>query len=156
MQALLFQLYSPFNIKTGETYSVYLGIGNYMGSSSSYTCYIKIRNETEPLPDPVLGTPSPLPVLYEYKAFIQNEGKWESPLTFRIDDLTVYENMSYLTTITVNGKSYPVNEASAWNANKTGYYYSLFTELWIYDTAYSRFQYNNRSVNLILNVTKSA
>ncbi|MCW4003146.1 MAG: DUF1616 domain-containing protein [Candidatus Bathyarchaeota archaeon] len=144
----------PFNVKAGVTYSIYLGVGNHMGSSCYYTCFVKLRNETEPLPNTKSGTPSSLPVLYEFKSFIKNDEYWESPLTFKVNHLVFANGVSYLSGITINEQDFQVSTISAWNTNKTGYYYSLFVELWIYNSTSNASQFHNRYVNLILNMTQ--
>jgi uncharacterized membrane protein len=144
----------PFNVKSGATYLLYLGVGNHLGSSSYYRCSVKVRNETGPLPDTVLGIPSPLPTLYEYKFFLRDETYWETPLTFTVNELTLINGVSYLSSVTINGKEVQVNQYSAWNSNKTGYYYGLFVELWNFNADSNALQFHNRTVHLILNMTK--
>ncbi len=144
----------PFNIKSGVTYSVYLGVDNEMGSSEYYTCVIKLGNETAILPDSTLGTASSLPALYEYKFFISNGATWEAPLTFQVNNLAFTNGECQLSGITINGINYPVSTASTWNAKQTGFYYNLFVELSIYNSTLGTIQYNNRYVSLALNMTK--
>jgi hypothetical protein len=144
----------PFNIKADVTYSVYLGVGNNMGSSCYYTCFVKMGNETELLPNATLGAPSPLPARYEYKSFISDGGTWEAPLTFRVNELTFTDGTSQLSNITINGIELSVNQTSAWNSEKAGYYYNLFVELWIFNSTLGISQYHNRFVDLFLNMTQ--
>jgi hypothetical protein len=144
----------PYNVKVGETYLVYLGIGNHMGSSSYYTSIVKLYNETGPLPNTTLGTLSQTQALYEYKSFVNDEAYWEAPLIFQVKTLTFANNISYLPNITINGLDFTVNKSVEWNSNKTGYYYGLFVELWIFNSTSGVSQYHNRSVNLILNMTR--
>ncbi len=144
----------PFNVKVGVEYSVYLGVGNHMGQSSYYTCIVKFRNETEPLPNTQLGTPSPLLGLYEFNTFIQDEQSWETPLTFKVNDFNFSEGKSQISSVSINGLDFPVNEASMWNSNRTGYYYGLFVELWLFNSTLGVSQFHNRSVYLTLNVTQ--
>ncbi|MGD0643871.1 MAG: DUF1616 domain-containing protein [Candidatus Bathyarchaeia archaeon] len=143
----------PFKINADVPYSVYLGIVNQMGSSCYYTCFVKIGNQTEPLPDATLGTPSTLPALYESNSFLSDGGTWEIPLTFQVNQLTFIDGTSQLSSITINGIEFPINQTSALSSDKTGYYYNLFVELWIYNSTLGISQYNNRFVNLILNMT---
>jgi hypothetical protein len=142
----------PFNIKAGVTYSVYLGVGNQMGSSSYYTLFVKFRNENELLPNATLGVPSPLSALYEYNSFIKNGETWETSLTFQFNGLAFHGATSYVSSITINGIDFSVNKESAWNSGKAGYYYSIFVELWIFNSTSSTSQYHNRYVNLELNM----
>ena len=144
----------PFDVEAGITYSVFVGVQNQMGSPQYYTCYVKLANESEQLPDPILGTVSPMPALYEYKSFINNGATWEAPLTFEVNQLSFSNNISQLSGLTINGIQYPVNSASAWDSNKTGYYYNIFVELWLLNSTLGTLQYNSRFVNLILNMTQ--
>jgi len=146
--------YIPFNIKANVTYLVYLGIGNNVGSPCYYTCFVKIGNETQFLPNATLGTASPLPALYEYKSFVGKGGTWEAPLTFQVNNLAFTNGECQLSGMTINGVDYPVSIASAWNSNATGFFYNLFVELWIYNSTLGTIQYNNRYVSLFLNMTE--
>jgi uncharacterized membrane protein len=144
----------PFNITAGTTYSVYLGVGNNMGSSCYYSLFVKLSNASTYLPDAALGTPSSLPVLYEYTSFVGNGGTWETPLTFQVNGLSFNNELSYLSSISINGVDFPVNQTSTWNSDKTGYYYNLFVELWIFNSTLGISQYHNRFVDLTLNMTQ--
>jgi len=135
-------------------YSVYLDVANHMGTSSYYTSFVKITNQTESLPSSTLRVPSQLPALYEFKSFI-NEGRIrEVPLTFRVNELTFTDGISRLSSITINGIDLSVDQTSAWNSDKAGYYYDLFVELWIFNSTLDISQYHNRFVNLELNMTQ--
>lgn len=125
-----------------------------MGASSYYTGVVKIRNETESLPNLDLGTSSPLSGLYDFRMLIMDGVTWEAPLTFRVNELSFSEGKSQLSNITINGIEYPVNKSAMWNSNKSGYYYSLFIELWIFNSTSGISQFHNRAVNLILNMTQ--
>ena len=144
----------PFNIKAGVTYSVYLGIVNQMGVPCYYTSFVKLGNETQSLPNPILGVPSSLPVLYEYNSFISDGATWEAPLTFQVNQLSFHDNVSQLTGIIINGVEFPVKQTSIWNSTKTGYYYNLFVELMIFNATSETSQYHNRFVSLVLNMTQ--
>ena len=144
----------PFNIKAGVTYSVYLGVVNQMGSSNYYTSYVKLGNETQLLPNSTTTTPSIIPALYEYKSFIKDGATWEVPLTFQVNQLSFHNNISQLDGVTINGIEFPVKQTSIWNADKAGYYYTLFVELWIFNSTLGASQYHNRFVSLNFNMTQ--
>ena len=57
----------PSNIAVGQNYSVYVNVGNHLGSSGYYVLYVKLANETDQLPNSTIATPSPLQPLYEYR-----------------------------------------------------------------------------------------
>jgi hypothetical protein len=111
-------------------------------------------NETVLLPNATLGSPSLLPAQYEYKPFISDGVTWEAPLTFRVNDLTFTDGASQLSKITINGIEFSVNQTSAWNSNKAGYFYNLFVELWIFNSTLGISQYHDRFVDLALNMTQ--
>jgi uncharacterized membrane protein len=144
----------PFNIKSGVTYSVYLGVVNQMGSTNYYTSYVKLGNDTQLLPNSTTTTPSLIPALYEYKSFIKDGATWEVPLTFQVNQLSFHNNISQLDGVTINGIEFPVKQTSIWNADKTGYYYTLFVELWIFNSTLGTSQYHNRFVSLNFNMTQ--
>jgi hypothetical protein len=135
-------------------YSVYLGVVNHMETSSYYTSFVKITNQTESLPNANLGTPSQLPALYEFKSFISEGRIWEAPLTFRVNELIFTDGLSRFSSITINGVDISVNQTSVWNSEKTGYYCNLFVELWIFNSTLGISQYHNRFVDLSLNLTQ--
>ena len=102
----------PFDVKANVTYSVYLGVVNHLGSASFYTCFVKIANETESLPNQTLETPSTLPPLYEFNTLLGDGGTWEVPLTFQVNELTFNGGTSLLNSVTINGVDFPVNQPS--------------------------------------------
>ena len=53
-----------FNVAIGQNYSVYVGVGNHMGSSVYYVLYAKFSNQTDQMPNVTAGTPNPLQPLY--------------------------------------------------------------------------------------------
>jgi hypothetical protein len=142
----------PFNIRPGVNYAVYLGLGNYMASSSYYTLNIDFLNATEIISNSTLGGPISKAPLFEYKAFVDVEKTWEAPLTFQVKTLTIANEISYLPVITINGLDYLVNKESVLDSNRNGYYYGLIVELWLFNATSGFSQYQNRSVHLILNI----
>jgi uncharacterized membrane protein len=143
----------PFNVRAGEEYLVYVGVGNHMGSSSYYVVYVKFRNQTEPLPNATAGTPSPLPTLYEYRVVISDGGVWEAPLTFSISKASMAEGRCFVDTLNINNVTFTVNKPALWDVNSTGYYYQLFIELWIYNIEHEGLEFHNRFVGIWLNMT---
>ena len=144
----------PFNIKTGVTYSVYLGVINEMGSSEYYTCSIKLGNETAALPNATLGTASSLPALYEYNIFVSGGATWEAPLTLQVNNLAFNGTKCQLSEVTINGVNFPVSIATNWDSKQTGFYNRLIVELSIYNAQLGTAQYNHRFVSLTLNMTQ--
>jgi hypothetical protein len=144
----------PFNIKTGVSYVLYLGVNNNLGSAGYYSCNLKLVNESEFLPTGVSVTPSSIPTLFEYKFFLDDGSTWEAPLVFKVDAFNFAENSSEISGVEINGIDYPVNITSTWDSNKTGFYYNLVVELWLFNAPKGISQYNDRFVSLFLNMTQ--
>ena len=142
----------PFNIKAGIQYSVYLGIINNMDTSSYYTYYVKLANETQ-LPSSTSGQPSSLSPLYESNVFLSSGQGFETPIAFQVNSATISNGVCNLKDISINGVDSQVNKATSWNADKTGFYYNLFIELWIYNASSGGIEYNDRFVSMNLNMT---
>ena len=144
----------PFNIVANVNYLVYLGVVNQMGSSCYYTALVKVANTSNYLPNATLEKPSTLPSLFEFNTFLSNGEAWETPLVFQVNQLAFTNGVSQLSSITINGVTFPIDQTSTWNSNNSGYYYYLFVELWLFNPTLGASQYNNRFVSLVLNMTQ--
>ena len=133
-----------FDVNEGETHLVYVGIGNHMGSSSYYVLYVKLRNQTEPLPNATLGTPSPLQPLFEYRVFLQDGKNWEAPLNFSLSNIVFSGNQSLVENLTINNTTFRVDKAATNDPANNGYYYQLLIELWIYNQESDQIEFHNR------------
>jgi hypothetical protein len=134
---------------------VYVGVGNHMGSSTYYAMHVKFRNQTEPLPNATTGVPSSLATLYEYRVFVADNGSVEVPLTFSFFNVSFAGGKCFVGGVVINGVSFGVDEAVSWDAEKSGYYYQVFVELWIYNSELDGFSFHNRFVSRWLNMTDS-
>jgi len=143
----------PFNVKTNKTYKIYIGINNHIGSSAYYELDIKLRNQTEQLPNSTISIPSPLPTIYKFQVLLIDNGNWETPLEFSLSGLSFSRNKCRVDWLTVNGVAFHVEKNSSWNSENKGFYLQLFFELWIYDLESSSFTFNNRFVGIWLNMT---
>ena len=146
----------PFNVQVNESYLVYVGVANRLGRSAYYRVYVKLRNQTQPLPSASNSSPSTLPPLYEFDMFIGDDEIWEEPLNFTILELSTYNNITLLKRLRINGVTFQINTFSEWAEERSGFYYQLFFELWLYNMTLSSFQYHNRFVGIWLNVTSSS
>jgi hypothetical protein len=146
----------PYNVSSGQSYNVYLGIGNQLGYCAYYVVEVKFRNETQSAPTS-FGTlaPSSLPSLFNITAFVADQETSEMPLTFSFSygfNQTLLEvdfNSLTLNDVAVNLQG----ASSAWNATENRFYGDLVFELWLFNSATSVFQYNDRYVDLKLNMT---
>jgi hypothetical protein len=130
-----------------------LDIVNHLGSCAYYVVEVKFRNATESAPDSFNFTYSSLPSLYNLTAFVANQERWELPVTFAFN-----YNMTTLqvdfNNMTFNGININLTgESSDWNPQTAGFYGNLFFELWIYNSTTSTFQYHERFLSLLLNMT---
>ena len=143
----------PFNVKAGEPCRIYLGIGNHMGSSTYYALYVKLRNQTEILPNATAGTSSLLPVSCQYRVLLGDGEVWEMPLNFSFQGFSFYGNCCAVEALTINGLDLHVGELTYWDSENEGYYLELFFELWIHDPQSNGFSFHNRFVGIWLNMT---
>jgi len=145
----------PSNVKAQEVYKVYLGIGNHMGSLEYYRVYVKLRNQTEPVPSAVNGTPSTLEPLLEYRTFLSDNETWEKEILFSFEDVSFDGNVSKVSKLVINDCTFKIDKVAMWDEERHGFYYQLFFELWLYNATASGFQFHNRFVWIWLNVTES-
>jgi len=143
----------PFNVRVNESNSVFVGVGNHLGSSAYYLVYVKFRNQTQPLPSATVSEPSPLPTLYEYQVFVADGGTWEAPLTFRVLEASRNDDCMLINLFSINDVVFVVNSSAIWDLECKGFYYQLFIELWLYNTTSQSFHFHNRFVGIWLNMT---
>jgi len=143
----------PFNVTVGEECSVFVGVGCHMGGSTYYAVYVKFRNQTQPLPNATLSEPSPLEPLCKFQVSVADEMTWESQVNFTVLGVVRLGNSTFVRYLSINDVVFEVNSTATWDSEYRGFFYQVFFELWIYDTAVSSFQYHNRFVGLWLNVT---
>jgi len=143
----------PFNVTVNENYKVYVGVGNHLGYSAYYMVYVKLRNQTQPLPIDSNATPSPLPPLYEFNFFVRDGTVWETLLNFKVLDIEHSNDIMVLKILSINDITFRVDSVSVWDSIRNGFYYQMFFELWLYNMTSQSFQYHARFVRLWLNMT---
>lgn len=146
----------PSNILQGQNYTVYLDIANHLGNISYYVVEVKLRNDVMPYAGSFDNIPVNLPSLCNLTAFVPNKSTLEMPITF---SFTYNVNSAHSQ---VNFNQLTLNEAVL-NLNgysttyrthmPTGFFGNLYFELWLYNNTSNQFQYNDRYVNLPLNMT---
>lgn len=143
----------PFNIKLDQNYTVYLGVGNHLGTATYYIFEVKLRNQTEPSPNSDIHTESSLPTIYEYRAIVQNGENYTAPLTFFVPSVSVSNDQTKLQSVAINGVEFTVNKVAQYDQENNGYYYQLFVELWAYNPSDISTSYQNRWVYFWFNIT---
>jgi len=149
----------PFNVSSGQSYRVYLGIGNQLGYCAYYRIEVKFRNESQSMPSSFGAVedrvPSDLPSLFNVSAFVADQNSWELPVTFGFD----YEFNETLVQVGFNSMTFNDNvlgmsgESAGWNATTSRFYGDLIFELWLYSGSADNFGYHGRFVDLKLNMT---
>ena len=145
----------PFSVGAGEMYSVFVCLGNHMGSSEYYRVFVKFRNSTQSLPDIDGSVPSSLSPLYEFRFFVADGEVWESRLTFGFEDVALEGDRVVVGDIVFDGVVFGVDAIASWDSEFGGFYFQLFFELWRFDLASHVFRFHNRFVGLWLNMTVS-
>jgi len=143
----------PFNVRAGEVYSVFVGVGNHLGGSEYYMIYVKFRNSTQNLPDIDSSEPSSLDPLFEFRFFVSDGEVWKAPVTFLFEDVIVEGDVLFVGDVTINGVSFPVDVSAVWDSEDGGYFFQLFFELWRYDVELDSLRFDDRFVGIWLNMT---
>ncbi len=147
----------PTSIVQGTNYSIYLDIANHLGYCGYYVIEVKLRNDVMPYPGSFNNTPVNLPSLYNLTAFAPNKSTWELPVTFSFT-YNVNSNISQVNfnKMTLNGANLDLTGYSTTYRTQApnGFFGNLYFELWLYNNTSGEFQYNDRYVNLPLNMTE--
>ncbi|MGA2681839.1 MAG: DUF1616 domain-containing protein [Candidatus Bathyarchaeia archaeon] len=146
----------PSNIAVGQNYSVYVSVGNQLGSSAYYVLYVKLGNETDQMPNDTLGTPSSLQPLFEYRFSIQDGLNWESLLNFSVSSASISGNNSQINTLQLNNVDFNVDKPAMWDSNRSTFAYQLLFELWRYNLQSNSIQFDSRFDDLQLNLTRNS
>jgi hypothetical protein len=144
----------PFHVSPRASYHVFLGVGNQMGGLEYYSLQVKLRNESEPVPDNSAGTPSGLPTVYDYRFFLRNSATWEKEFSFSFQDVAFEGNVCRISKILIDDHVVNVGKTAVQDEGDKGFYYQVFFELWIYNTTSSAFQFHNRWVGFWLNMSR--
>lgn len=142
----------PFAVSPGTSYHVVLGVGNQMGGLEYYSIRVKLRNESKPMPDHSVGTPSGLPTIYEYRLFLPNNATWEKDVSFSFREVSFEGNVCRVSKILIDDCVVNVDEIAVQDEGDRGFYYEVFFEMWIYNATSSAFQFHNRYVGFWVNM----
>lgn len=143
----------PSNIVPGKNYLVTLGVANHLGASASYVLYIKFGNDDDRIqPGGITSTPSTLQSLEQYTVHIDDNEKWEVLLVFSVSNITKSDNTATIKVLTINGQLYDVDKSAAKETNHSTFRYHLIAELWIHDPNTDDVVFNNRYIDLVLNL----
>jgi len=144
----------PYNITLSQPTSFFLGVGNHLDRSAYYMVYVKLRNQTQPLPDSNTTTPSSVSPLYEFRLFLQDGQTWEDSMTFAILNASRLNNTATLERVSINDVVFQGNYTTNFDVQNHGFFYQLFFELWLYDASSRELQYHNRFVSFWLRLAR--
>ena len=143
----------PGNVTADQTYRLYLGVTNHLGSAAYYNAEIVFRNQTQSGPDSFSRTSGDLPALSSIAIVAADNQTAEVPLdiSFQYHVVNGTTSTLYMDKVTVNGF---VLDASAttitWDKTKDGFFGNLVFELYIYNGTTNAFQYHQRYLSLWL------
>jgi uncharacterized membrane protein len=142
----------PSAVVPGENYHVFLGASNHMGNLEYYLIKVKLRNQSEPIPNKSAETPSALPAIHEYRLILLDNSTWESDVTFSFANIHIEQNFVKISTISIDGHPLNVDKTARIDEDNGRFYFEIFFELWIYNSTSSTFQYHNRFVGFQISI----
>ena len=145
----------PYNITSGQSYDVFLGVFNHLGNVACYSIQVKIRNQIQSEPSSMEHNSSNLPVLFNLYAVVADNESWELPVRFGFDyyydsaqSKVVYTKFLFNDKVlTLSGYS------TSWDTSRSSFFANLIFELSVYDRGTGSFQYHERYVDLKFNMT---
>ncbi len=142
----------PFNVVPDHKYTVYVNVGNHLGSSAHYLVYVKLLNTSDPMP---IQAPSPVSPLFELRLLVSDGQAMGSQVKFSLGNISVANSQLTVGTVHLNGLGVNVNKSSVWNTTTSTYPYIVLFELWMLNIQTGFFEYTNRFVTLQLNCTSA-
>jgi uncharacterized membrane protein len=146
----------PFNVTSGSSHTLFLGLSNNLGNFSFYQVQMKLRNQNQPGADSYNKTPSSLPSLYNIYASVGNNASWELPVVFSFDfafDADGFQ--AKLNSMIFNGETLHLSDYTVYADGLGRFLVNLFFEVWIYNDEKGVFVYHERYVGLWLNLQKT-
>jgi uncharacterized membrane protein len=145
----------PYNLTSGDRYSLYFTVTNHLGSSANYMLQAKFRNQNQSGPDSFNQTSSSLPALAEFTFTVDDEKSIELPIDVSfIYKITPLESKANLNSIAINDSTVDMNNLPVtWDSTKNAYLGNIFFELYLYNSTSGDFQYNQRYVSLWVNLS---
>lgn len=146
----------PSNILQDSNYTIYLDIANHLGYCGYYVIEVKLRNDVMPYSGSFNHIPINLPSLYNLTAFVPNKSTWELPITFSFTYNVNWTNSQVnFNEMTLNGAILNLKGYSTTYRPQApnGFFENIYFELWLYNGTTGELQYNDRYVNLPLNMT---
>jgi len=117
------------NIPLGQGVRWHVGATNFMGSVQYVVIRAKLGNSTIRAPDDVSHTPSPAPVLLEFRRVLMNNETWEFPFIWVIKEVETGGDRVDIAVLEVNGVEIRSGRVGALK----GHNFRILLELWTLD-----------------------
>ena len=142
----------PYNITSGETYSVFINIHNNLETDASYMILVKFRNLTQSAPDVFEQTPSSLSPIYEIPKSIAVGETVEIPIDFSFNYEHIVDPLKIIFGDVIINDTFLSLEGSSimYTYQRQMFFGNLIFELWIYDENSNSYQYSEQCVDLKL------
>ncbi|MFC1802864.1 DUF1616 domain-containing protein [Thermoproteota archaeon] len=142
----------PHKVQSGETYGIYAVVVNHRDASSYYQLHVKIRSTSDPPSNPLEGEPSNRNTITSYPIILSDEGQWEKAISFLFPEINQTNEPVHVQEIVIGDTAFTVDKTFPLNPETGSSKLGLFFELWILDEATSSFQYDNRFVEIWLDI----
>ena len=135
--------YYPYNsqfIETGQPVRWYVRVGNRMGSMQYVNIHVKLGNQTINPPNETTASPSPAPLVAEFKQFILNNETWEMPFVWRILNFTTTgDGHSRIIQLQIGNVTFALPNSPTCPSLRSCRFRFIF-ELWTWNVDYADFQ----------------
>ena len=135
--------YYPNNssyLQIGQRITWYLGVTNQMGSMQFVDIRVKLANQTTAAPNDTTATPSPAPVIAEFKQFMVSNGTWKIPFQWEILNFTTTSNgYSRIVKMQIGNVTYSLHDSPTCSSLSSCNFRLIF-ELWTWNVDYGDFQ----------------
>ena len=123
---------NSFFIQFDESVNWYIGVRNAMGSLQFVDVRVKLGNLTISAPNDTTASPSPAPLVTEFKHFISVGESWEIPFSWNVHDFTRMEGGYSNVQLTIANASYSVKNAPGCSRASSCRFRLIF-ELWTWN-----------------------
>jgi uncharacterized membrane protein len=144
----------PHKVLPGEIYGIYAAVVNHRDASSYYQLHVKIRSTNDPPSNPLQSESSNLKTITSYSIILSDEEQWEKAISFAFPEFNQTNESVHIQEIVIGDKAFNVDKTFPFDP-ETGSKLGLFFELWILDEATSSFQYDNRFVEIWLDISQT-
>ena len=135
--------YYPNNsslIQVGAKLLWYVGVSNQMGTLQFVDVRVKLGNTTTNPPNDTTASPSPAPLVLDFKHFILDNGTWEIPFTWQVLNFTTSQGgHSPILQLRIGNTTYSIQNTPICTSPSSCTFRFIF-ELWTWNTALNDFQ----------------